>query len=211
MGKAVAWLTAVGVTALAGPVLAQSFADAVQQCREISNQAARYACYDSIERETANERRDVGKFNYESTFDPITGEEQFQLTIRSDRGLNPRGNPIVLEWRCDSTQPGDYRLELIWQSFLNSANPEVLTRIGDEDPVIGRWQAGRLRETSLFEGGDTGFGKTEFVDALLDQIDSGNATLVFRTQPYNRSPITAVFDFSGFPDLIQPMRESCQF
>ncbi|MCH8532855.1 MAG: hypothetical protein LAT65_18545 [Saccharospirillum sp.] len=211
MGKAAVWLTAVGLSWFSTQAIAQSFADAVAQCRQISNQAARYACYDNIETGPSNQRRDVGKFNYQSTFDPITGQAQFKLSIRSDRGLNPRGNPIILEWSCDSTQPGDYRLELIWQSFLESANPEVLTRIGDADPVVGRWQAGRLRETSLFQDVVTGFGKSEFVDALLAQIDSGNTSLVFRTQPYNRAPITAVFDFSGFDELVLPMRESCQF
>lgn len=211
MAKAAVWLTAVGLSWLSTQALAQSFAEAVEQCRQISNQAARYACYDNIETGPSNQRRDVGKFNYQSTFDPITGQAQFSLSIRSDRGLNPRGNPIVLEWSCDSTQPGDYRLELIWQSFLDGANPEVLTRIGDADPVVGRWVAGRLRETSLFQGDGTGFAKTEFVDVLLGQIERGNTALVFRTQPYNRPPITAVFDFSGFDELVQPMRESCQF
>lgn len=193
---------------------AETFADAIQECRLLTDQQQRFQCYDNAEQALAgaqNVTRDIGKFDYESNSDPITGQTEHSVFLRSDRGLNRRRNPIELELTCDSTRPGEYQLVLNWGEFLPSSEPEVTTRIGQGESVTGIWQTDRFRERTIFPGAASGFSKVELVNRLETETEAGNATLVFRTTPYNYSPITAVFDMTGFSDVIEPMRTSCQF
>ncbi len=193
---------------------AETFAETILECRILTDREQRYQCYDDAEQQQAEAQRvtrDVGKFDYESTSDPITGQTEHSVFLRSDRGLNRRRNPIELELTCDSTEPGDYRLVLNWGEFLPSTEPEVTTRIGQGESVTGTWQTGRFRERTIFPGAESGFTKVELINELEAEAEAGNTTLVFRTTPYNYTPITAVFDMTGFTDVIQPMRSSCQF
>lgn len=193
---------------------AETFAEAILECRALTDREQRYQCYDDAEQqqfEVQSVTRDVGKFDYESTSDPITGQTEHSVFLRSDRGLNRRRNPIELELTCDSTEPGDYRLVLNWGEFLPSTEPEVTTRIGQGESVTGTWQTDRFRERTIFPGAESGFTKVELINELEAEAEAGNTTLVFRTKPYNYTPITAVFDMTGFTDVIQPMRTSCQF
>jgi len=192
-------------------VLAETFVEAISNCRELNNRDRRYACYDEAEAYSGNVQLEVAAFNYEATSDPLTGQTEHQLSIRSAQGLNGRGDPIVLSWQCDSTEPGRYTLTLRWEDFLPSGRPEVTSRLGQQAPVTGRWQAGGSRESSILEGDDTGFTLSEFVAQVAQQVERGNTTMVFRTTPYNDDPITAVFDFTGFTEVIEPMRQSCRF
>lgn len=209
-------VTAMGLVAgsllVATASQAETFAESIQECRSITSQAQRYQCYDNAEQAAVqNVTRDVGKFNYESTSDPITGQTVHSLSLRSDRGLNRRRNPIEFELTCDSTRPNDYQLVLNWGEFLPSTSPEVTTRIGQGESVTGTWSTDRFRERTIFTAGSSGFSRTGLIDTLETEVAAGNATLVFRTTPYNYTPITAVFDMTGFTDVIGPMRSSCQF
>lgn len=205
---------AAGALLAAAASQAETFAESILECRALTDQDQRYECYDEAEQRQAEAQkvtRDVGKFDYESVSDPITGQTEHSVFLRSDRGLNRRRNPIELELTCDSTRPGDYRLVLNWGEFLPSTKPEVTTRIGQGDSVTGSWQADRFRERTIFPGPESGYSKAELVNELEAEAEAGNTTLVFRTTPYNYTPITAVFDVTGFTDVIQPMRASCQF
>lgn len=202
-----AWVLMMITTGL----FAETFVESVSNCREINNREQRYACYDEAEANSGDVQLELAAFNYEASSDPLTGQTEHRLSIRSVQGLNGRGDPIVLEWQCDSTVPGEYVLILNWEDFLPSNRPEVTTRLGKLAPVTGLWQAGRYRESALLQGNETGFSQTEFVAQLSDQVSAGNTTVVFRTTPYNDDPITAVFDFTGFLEVIAPMRESCRF
>ncbi|WP_157954255.1 hypothetical protein [Saccharospirillum mangrovi] len=191
--------------------VAETFVDAISNCRELNNRERRYACYDEAEASSGNAQLEVAAFNYEAKSDPLTGQTEHHLSIRSAQGLNGRGDPIVLDWQCDSTAPGQYTLTLRWEDFLPSTRPEVTTRLGQLAPVTGRWEAGRYRESSILSGADSGFTQAEFVAQLAAQVQAGHTTVVFRTTPYNDDPITAVFDFTGFLEVIEPMRQSCRF
>ncbi len=201
----------MGAVLLSSTASAETFSEAITNCRKINNKERRYQCYDQAEAQAGNVNREVAKFNYRTTSDPITGQTLHTLTIRSDRGLNGRGDPIILEMTCDSTKPGDYNLTLRWEDFLESSNPNVTTRLGQTPSVTERWATNRSRESSLFTGSSDGYSKAEFIETLVSQVGDGNASVVFRTTPYNDAPITAVFDFTGFLEVVTPMRESCQF
>ncbi len=193
---------------------AESITEAIQACRSVAEQTQRYQCYDDAEQALPSAEsvsRDIGKFDYESTSDPITGQTEHAVFLRSDRGLNRRRNPIEMELTCDSTRPGDYQLVLNWGEFLPSTSPEVTTRIGQGGSVTGTWQTDRFRERTIFSGVESGFSKVDLVNQLEAEVKAGNATLVFRTTPYNYSAITAEFDMTGFSDVIEPMRTSCRF
>lgn len=209
------WMLAfvLGLAQLTAVASAETFIEAITNCLKINSQERRYQCYDAAESERSmgNVEREVAKFNYEANSDPITGQTLHTLSIRSDRGLNSRGDPIILRMTCDSTRPGEYMLRLQWGDFLESSNPEITTRLGQENSVTGSWETDSRRETSILAGSEAGYTKTEFIDSLVEQVDSGNQSVVFRTSPYNADPITAVFDFTGFLDVLQPMRESCRF
>lgn len=207
------WIGSVvlGIVFLSVTASAETFIESITNCRKINNKERRYECYDQAEAQAGNVKREVAKFNYRSTSDPITGQTVHTLTIRSDRGLNGRGNPIILEMTCDSTRPGTYNLTLRWEDFLESSRPQVTTRLGQTPSVTSQWQTDRSRESSIFTGTEAGYSKESFMETLLSEVENGNATVVFRTTPYNDAPITAVFDFTGFLDVIQPMRESCRF
>lgn len=200
-----------GFTQIAVTAAAESFAESISDCRKINNKERRYQCYDEAESATSGASREVGDFSYKSTSDPITGQTLHTLSIRSSRGLNSRGEPIVLELRCDSTQPGEYDLRLRWGNFLASSAPEVTTRLGGEPSVSGNWQTDRRRETSIFPGQESGYTADAFISTLVEQVEEGNTNVVFRTQPYNAEPITAVFNFKGFVKVVEPMRQSCKF
>ena len=207
------WVGSVvfGIGCLSVTASAETFIEAITNCRKINNTEARYACYDRAEAQAGNVKREVAKFNYQSTSDPITGQTVHKLSIRSDRGLNGRGNPIILELSCDSMKPGTYDLVLLWKDFLNSSNPEVTTRLGQTPSVTERWATDRSRESSIFTDTPEGYTKQSFMETLVSELENGNSSIVFRATPYNDNPITAVFDFTGFLDVIQPMRESCRF
>jgi hypothetical protein len=198
---------------LAAPGIgAETFAESIQQCQTNTNQNQRYRCYDQAEQALVqNVNRDVGKFSYESTTDPVTGQTLYTVFLRSDLGLNRRGNPVELKITCDSTQHNDYQLVLSWGEFLPSTQPEVTTRIGQGNPVTGTWYTDRFRQSTVFAGGQSGFSKIDFIDQLEAQVEAGNPTLVFRTTPYNYTAITAEFNMAGFVDVIEPMRASCKF
>lgn len=204
-------LLGVMLTAVVASVAAETFVDAISNCRELNNRERRYACYDEAEAYSGDVQLQIAAFNYEAKSDPLTGQTEHLLSIRSAQGLNGRGDPIVLDWQCDSTEPGQYTLTLRWEDFLPSTRPEVTTRLGQMAPVTGRWEAGRYRESSILSGTDSGFTQAEFVAQLVAQVEAGNTTQVFRTTPYNDDPITAVFDFTGFLEVIEPMRQSCRF
>lgn len=193
---------------------AETFAESIQECRSLTEQAERYQCYDEAEQvlvEAQSVTRDIGKFDYESISDPITGQTEHSVFLRSDRGLNRQRDPIELELTCDSTRPSDYQLILNWGEFLPSTEPEVTIRIGQGESVTGNWRTDRFRERTIFPGNKSGFSKVDLVNQLESETEAGNATLVFRTTPYNYTPITAVFDMTGFTEVIAPMRTSCQF
>lgn len=199
------------ITVSAAPVLAESFTELIMNCREIENRDRRYQCYDTAEASAANVNREVGDFNYQARTDPITGQIVHTLTIRSNRGLNSRGNPIIFELSCDSTRSGRYQLRLRWRSFLESRTPQITTRLGEQPSVTGTWDTDRRRETAILAGEESGYSKQEFIATLTDEVEAGNTTVVFRTRPYNAEPITAVFNFNGFLEVVRPMRESCDF
>lgn len=201
----------LGAALLSFTAGAETFIEAITNCRKINNKESRYQCYDRAEAQVGNVNREVAKFNYRTASDPITGQTLHTLTIRSDRGLNGRGDPIILEMTCDSTKPGGYSLTLRWEDFLESSTPNVTTRLGQAPSVTERWATNRSRESSVFAGSEEGYSKTEFIETLVAELEEGNASVVFRTTPYNDAPITAVFDFTGFLEVVAPMRESCQF
>jgi len=207
------WIGSVvlGISCLSVTASAETFIEAITNCRKINNTEARYQCYDRAESQASNVKREVAKFNYESTSDPITGQTVHKLSIRSDRGLNGRGDPIILEMSCDSTKPGTYDLVLLWEDFLASSNPEVTTRLGQTPSVTEEWETDRSRESSIFTDTPEGYTKQSLMETLVSEVEQGNPSIVFRATPYNDEPITAVFDFTGFLDVIEPMRESCQF
>lgn len=199
------------LSAVVTSIAAETFVEAISNCRELNNRDRRYACYDEAEAYSGDVQLEIAAFNYEANSDPLTGQTEHHLTIRSAQGLNGRGDPIVLDWQCDSTAPGQYTLTLRWEDFLPSTRPEVTTRLGQLAPVTGRWEAGRYRESSILTDTDSGFTQADFVAQLAAQVQAGNTTVVFRTTPYNDDPITAVFDFTGFLEVIAPMRQSCRF
>ncbi|WP_189611325.1 hypothetical protein [Saccharospirillum salsuginis] len=201
----------LGISCLSVTASAETFIEAITNCRKINNTEARYQCYDRAESQVSNVKRNVAKFNYESTSDPITGQTVHNLSIRSDRGLNGRGDPIILELSCDSTKPGTYELVLRWKDFLESSNPNVTTRLGQTPSVTEEWETDRSRESSIFTDTPEGYTKQSLMETLVSEVENGNPSIVFRATPYNDDPITAVFDFTGFLDVIEPMRESCQF
>lgn len=207
------WLGSVllGACCLSVTASAETFIEAITNCRKINNADRRYECYDQAEAQGGNVNRQVAKFNYQSNSDPITGQTLHTLTIRSDRGLNGRGDSIVLEMTCDSTRPQTYQLTVHWKDFLENTTPEVTTRLGESASVTEEWATNRSRESSIFTGSEQGYTKSEFMEALIDQVENGHASMVFRATPYNDDPITAVFDFTGFLEVVQPMRASCQF
>lgn len=200
-----------GLTQWAAPVAADSFAEAISDCRKINNKERRYQCYDAAESAAASVRREVGNFNYQAKSDPVSGQTIHTLSIRSSRGLNSRREPIILELTCDSTRPGEYNLRLHWGNFLESSEPEVTTRIGDQPAVTGTWETDRRRETAILPGKKSGYTKQQLIETLVDEIAAGNSNVVFRTKPYNAEPITAVFNFTGFLEVVEPMRNSCRF
>lgn len=201
----------LGAWLFSGSAGAETFIEAITNCRKINNQERRYECYDRAEAQVGNVSREVAKFNYRTTSDPISGQTLHTLTNRSDRGLNGRGDPIILEMTCDSTKPGDYILTLHWEDFLESSSPNVTTRLGQAPSVTERWATGRSRESSVFTGTAEGYTKAEFIETLVTELENGNSTVVFRATPYNDAPITAVFDFTSFLEVVAPMRESCRF
>lgn len=203
--------TALALVLASTLVFAETFVESISNCRELNNRERRYACYDEAEANSGDVQLEVAAFNYQANSDPLTGQTEHQLSIRSSQGLNSRGDPIVLQWQCDSTEPGAYTLTLQWEDFLPSGRPEVTTRLGQLAPVTGNWLAGRYRESSILDGSDTGFSLAEFVTQAAQQVAAGNTTVVFRTTPYNDDPITAVFDFTGFTEAVEPMRQSCRF
>lgn len=207
------WIGSVvlGISCLSVMASAETFIEAITNCRKINNTEARYQCYDRAESQVSNVNREVAKFNYESTSDPITGQTVHKLSIRSDRGLNGRGDPIILEMSCDSTKPGTYDLVLRWEDFLESSNPSVTTRLGQTPSVTEEWDTDRSRESSIFTDTPEGYTKQSLMETLVSEVERGNPSIVFRATPYNDDPITAVFDFTGFLDVIAPMRESCEF
>ncbi|SIN82745.1 type VI secretion system-associated protein TagO [Vannielia litorea] len=184
--------------------------DSIARCVSIKNEVARLNCYDAAASSFADVDREgrpveiptkptvadgTGKWNYQSSSDPLTDEAVFTAYVTSD--YPSAGRDPILFVRCKSNSIDAY---IAWNEYL-SDNTTVTVRFGDDEPETSNW-ASAVDETATFVPG----GRLQAFLTRMMTVDK----LTARIQPYREGPVTAVFDLTGMKTVFDPYRDLCR-
>lgn len=104
----------------------------------------------------------------------------------------------ILYIRCKS---GETALYIDWHNYIPGASHQVTTRM-DRGPTQARmWTLSRSNVATFYPDVPVAFLR------MLMQAD----LLYAEATPYNTTPVTAVFDLTGLADIIQPLRDACEW
>jgi type VI secretion system protein VasI len=98
--------------------------------------------------------------------------------------------------RCRS---GELNVYINWSSYLGLEEAPVTIRLGSAEARTESWSLSTDNQATFYPDDDA-----EFVAQLL-----ATDRLVAQTTLYSESPITAVFDLTGFESTIAPLLEAC--
>lgn len=129
--------------------------------------------------------------------DPITDKKIVTMVKLSSKGSNVYDKKIRLIVRC--TQDASPEVYVSWGDYLGE-NSLVISRIDKKKPIEQYWGISSDHTASFYPSEQTG--------KLISDFMKYN-TYAVRTEPYNASPVTAVFSLTGFTKTIKPYLNIC--
>jgi type VI secretion system protein VasI len=172
----------------------QSLNDALKSASQITNSTERLNAYDTIlekygiKSSVGISDTDIGKWSSSIRTDPITDSKIITFLLRASSGSSSYGDPVYLIIRWNE---GEVVMYIDWDSYLGSSI-KVTFRVGDNTPETKTWAISTDSEASFYPD-DT----VSLMQSLLN-VDR----VIARCTPYGESPITAVFDITGFKALV---------
>lgn len=200
-----------------------SLAVALEQCALIENDNERLVCYDAaavrLGIRTAKEPEatprlapsdrpspaaadpsrptgDIGQWTIDSKINPLDDSRTIVLSLKASQGVNSRGTPPVLVFRCQS---GKAEAWISWFDYLGSS-AFVTARIDDGKPTPKEWSLSTNSQATFYPGNDA-----KWIRRL-----TRSGRLVAQVTPYNENPVTAVFELAGLSTAIEPLAAICK-
>ena len=178
---------------------------AFAKCASEEGELSRLSCYDAlaeknglngIQVEKSDSVQGAGKWIVKKTQNPIDDTTTVFLFLEADSGKTKFGKPITLISRC---QAGKIDVFIDWNEYLGR-EADVLTRIGKEKARTSQWSLSTDHQATFHP----------YAIPFLKEL-KGQESFVAQVTPYNESPITAVFDTSGFDEAIKALKEVCPY
>lgn len=176
----------------------------IAKCAAVKGDLERLSCYDEIAKtnnlsspqiQTTNTPSN-GKWVVTTNTNPIDDTKTVIAMLVADEGASKWGNQVTFIARCKS---GSTEVFINWYDYLGS-EATVLTRVGNEKAKTSEWD--------LSSDSKASFARQPV--KLLKTMLTSNKFLAQIT-PYNESPVTAMFDTTGFDNAIKPLRELCKW
>jgi type VI secretion system protein VasI len=176
----------------------------IAKCAAVKGDLERLSCYDEIAKinnltspqtQTTNEPSN-SKWVVTSNTNPVDDTKTAVAMLVADAGASKWGNQITFIARCKS---GSTEVFINWYDYLGS-EATVLTRVGNEKAKTSEWDLSSDSKASF----------APQPVKLLKAMQTSNKFLAQIT-PYNESPVTAIFDTTGFDNAIKPLRELCKW
>ena len=177
--------------------------DSLRRIHQIGDPVNRALAYDElavslfgkVERQTASPESD-GKGGWTAWVetDPITDEAVFFASLEAKSGRNEFGTPPTLAIRRTGEQD---ELFVVWSDYFAEDEATVTYRIDKQDARTLSWHVSTTDEATFYPADAT---------ALIRRLLQAEQ-LAIRGQPYNASPITAVFDLQGLQAVVEDHAE----
>jgi len=174
-------------------------------CASMNGDLSRLSCYDNLAEKNglngvqvskANSTGGSGKWEVFSETNPVDDTTTVALSLDADSGKSKFGKSVFFISRCKA---GKVQVYIGWSDYLGS-EADVLTRIGKEKATTSQWALSTTKESTFHPE------PVKFLKSM-----EGQTSLVAQVTPYNESPVTAVFDISGFDVAVKPLKEVCPY
>ena len=172
------------------------------KCAIVNGDLARLECYDNLTKKyklNGKQKKKttiVGKGKWDVRIDtnPIDDSKTVQLVLNASSGKSRWGKQIYLVARCQSNTT---ELYIGWNDYLGS-KANVLTRVGKNKAITSQWDLSTDKKATFHSNP---------IPFLKEMLESNK--LIAQVTPYNESPVTAVFDTTGFKNALKPLKETC--
>jgi hypothetical protein len=144
--------------------------------------------------EGAENDADPGEWITSVETDPISDESVFFTALEAQSGRNEFGEAPVLAVRRTGERDEVY---VIWSDYFSEDSAVVTHRIDDNNVDTRSWPVSTTNEATFYPGDAT--------QLLKDLVQAEQ--LAVRAQPYDASPITAVFELQGLRAIVEDHRE----
>ncbi|NLS13104.1 hypothetical protein HGP28_09405 [Vibrio sp. SM6] len=176
----------------------------IASCTLVENELARLSCYDAMAQgyqsnvvpKKVFESQRTGKWTISEKINPIDDTKSVTLKLDTISHQDPWHRRVNFVARCLGNKTEAY---IMWRTYLGVEN-SVLTRIGTEPAMRTQWRQSSDHRATYH---------TQPI-SFLKHIAKSNR-LVAQITPYNKDPITAIFDTSGLNHALTTLRESCRW
>jgi type VI secretion system protein VasI len=185
-----------------------SMEDRVTGCSTINTDPDRLACYDRLVGRSAQQAsastplasgiQRVGDWSVNVTKNPLNDTTTIIAMSVASSGSTQMGGKPSLMVRC---LDGVIEVFVNWKTFMGSqGGQEVVTRVGDTPAVTSMWGRSTDNRATFHPN------SAAFLRAAERQ-----QRVVVRSEPYNESPVTAVFDTAGLHDVLTSFNPACSW
>jgi type VI secretion system protein VasI len=127
--------------------------------------------------------------------DPLTDERSARAMLPALEGRGVDDAPVQFIVEC---REGQTSVLLDWAQPVGDGNTIVI-RLDADEPQDTFWEMARNRTTARYRSDG----------APLARAIAPRRRMVARVVPSNREPVTAIFDLTGMPEAMAPVRDAC--
>lgn len=175
-------------------------------CAAIDNLVNRVMCYDDLAKaeepvETfSSQKSDNSKWITDIKTDPLTDKSIYTSLLFADQGKGRYGDSIIMLVRCKNNTTEMY---ISWSSYLGSDSIRTTYRVGKSPAKTSSWDLSTDSKAAFFPGTP--------VPLLKEFISVEDPSFVANVTPYNKSPVTAIFNITGAEQALADIRKGCNW
>ena len=128
---------------------------------------------------------------------PLDDTKTISLLREAEGSSEQWGDVPYLVVRCKSKQT---ELYIIWHDYLGS-NTRIVTRVGNHRAQTVNWGVSTDGTASFYPHSPISF---------IKDLNSSDR-FVAQATPFNKTPVTAVFDLQGLNKAIKPLQKNCHW
>ncbi len=189
--------------ALLYPVLASAELGGLQECRQITDNEQRLACYDRLTARqitSIDETAGSGQWQVTEGRSPLDDSKNIVLNLKAQSEVQSAHLSVhpVLSVKCEHRSMS---VTVDWGLYLEKNSTRMLSRFNEEAPLTEKWLIGDSYR---------GVYKSQQIKSYLDDI-AQHQQLHLRIEPFSGEPIVASFSISGFLEAIAPYKQYCSW